>query len=176
MTAARVLSLPEAVAVEVGGDGELVFAGPRSRLTLRGLGPGVVAALRRLAAPGEPDARLAESVFTAEGAPSLARWYHCLQSLARRCLLHASVYSDKERLATLVPVAASFTFTGAPAPSDGPYRLSRFAYLHRDGEDMVLESPLAFARVVLHDGRAAALVHALARPMRRRNSASACMG
>ncbi len=165
MAASRVLSLAETVAVEDGGAGELIFSDPYSRLALRGLGPALEDALRRLAAPGQADDRLAESVFSGEGAEALARWYYSLQTLARRGFLHVSVVSDRDRLATLVPIAASFAFTGAtPLLSDGAYRLSRFAYLHRDGEETVLESPLAFARVVLHDDRAAALVHALARP------------
>ncbi len=177
MAASRVLSLAEAVAVEDGDDGELVFSDPYSRLVLRGLGPARQDALRRLAAPGAPEARLAESVFAAEGAEALARWYYSLQTLARRGFLRVSVVSDKERLATLVPVADSFTFTGAaPVLSDGPYRLSRFAYLHRDGEETVLESPLAFARVVLHDDRAAALVHALARPATARELGGRVLG
>ena len=41
---------------------------------------------------------------------------------------------------------------------------------------MVLESPLAFARMVLHDDRAAALVHALARPATARELAAASSG
>ncbi len=176
MAPSWVLSLAETVVVEDGDDGELIFSDPYSRFVLRGLGPALSDALRRLAAPGEPDARLAESVFTAEGAATLARWYYSLQTLARRGFLHASVCSDKDHLATLVPIAASFTFTGAPALSDGPYRLSRFAYLHRDGEEIVLESPLAFARLVLHDDRAAALVHALSRPATARDLGRRILG
>ncbi len=41
---------------------------------------------------------------------------------------------------------------------------------------MVLESPLAFARVVLHDDRAAALVHALARPATARELGGRVLG
>src|SRR5262249_20256945 len=37
-------------------------------------------------------------------------------------------------------------------------------YLHRQDDLLLVESPRALAQVLLHDGRAAALVHALARP------------
>ena len=176
MTASRVLSLAETVSVEDGEDGELTFSGPYSRLVLRGLGPALRDALRRLAASGEADARLAESVLTGEGAAALARWYYTLEMLARRGFLHVSVYSDKDRLAVLVPVAPSFSFAGGARLPDRPFRLSRFAYLHRDGEETVVESPLAFARVVLHDDRAAALVHALARPAGARELGGRVLG
>ncbi len=165
MAASRVLVLAKTVAVEDGGDGEVTFSGPQSCLIMRGLGPALRDALRRLAA-GDADDRLAESVRAGDGAAALPRWYHALQTLARRGFLRVAVLSDQQRLATLVPIAASFSLTGAPVLADRPYRLSRFAYLRRDGDEMVLESPLAFARVVLHDGRAAALVHALAAPLR----------
>ena len=49
-----------------------------------------------------------------------------------------------------------------PEPPGRRYRLSRFAYLHRDGEAMLLESPTAHARVVLHEPAAAALAASLA--------------
>jgi SagB-type dehydrogenase family enzyme len=44
------------------------------------------------------------------------------------------------------------------------YVLSRFALLRCDAGRFVLESPLGFGRVVLHDSRAAALCHALSTP------------
>ena len=42
--------------------------------------------------------------------------------------------------------------------------LSRFAVLRRDGDHLVLESPLASAAVVVHDAAVTALVHQLAAP------------
>jgi SagB-type dehydrogenase family enzyme len=61
-----------------------------------------------------------------------------------------------------VAVSPSFeAHPGQVVPGRG-YVLSRFAYLGRPGGEAVLESPLAHARVVLNDGRAAALVGSLA--------------
>jgi SagB-type dehydrogenase family enzyme len=65
-----------------------------------------------------------------------------------------------------MPMVPSF----APAPADiargREYMLSRFAYLRREGGEMMLESPLAPARILVHDWRAAAIVHLLAEPRR----------
>jgi SagB-type dehydrogenase family enzyme len=166
MASSWFLSLPEQVAVSSGAGEELVLSGPFTRIVLRHLTPAVCAAVCRLAWPGEAEDRLAESVLAAEGPTSLARWSYHLQSLARRGLLLVSVRAGSEPLATLVPVAPSFVFVGARAVPGRPCLLSRFAYLHREGGDLVLESPRSFARIVLHDARAAALVHALARPAR----------
>jgi SagB-type dehydrogenase family enzyme len=57
-----------------------------------------------------------------------------------------------------------FRFAPSPAADDRTYRLSRFALLRRQGDDLVLESPLAPALIVVHAQEVASLVHALARP------------
>jgi oxazoline/thiazoline dehydrogenase len=44
------------------------------------------------------------------------------------------------------------------------YTLSRFAYIHTQHGQMVLESPLAHCRIVLHDRRSIAILHALGSP------------
>jgi SagB-type dehydrogenase family enzyme len=79
-------------------------------------------------------------------------------------LLRLSVVSGGERLATLEPTARTFVLPPAGAVAERSYILSRFAWVQRRGDGLALESPLAPARIVLHDPRAAALVHALARP------------
>lgn len=69
-----------------------------------------------------------------------------------------------EQLATLMPLSPSHTFPAVQLEPDRRYRLSRFAFARREGDELVLESPLSPARVLLHDERAAALVAALAGP------------
>jgi SagB-type dehydrogenase family enzyme len=49
-----------------------------------------------------------------------------------------------------------------PVPPGRRYRLSRFAYLRREADAMVLESPTAHARVIFHDPAAGALAASLA--------------
>ena len=46
------------------------------------------------------------------------------------------------------------------------YQFSQFAYLRREEDVLVVESPLAHAQVVLHDFRVTALVSALAIPLK----------
>ena len=158
------LSFPENVAVSTDGDGELTLLGDHSRFVLRQLAPGLRDALRRLAAPGDTAGRLAESVRSGAGTDGLARWHYHLRQLAQRGLLHLSANEDGKCLATLVPIAAGFTLAPVVPLSLRPYVLSRFAFMRRAGAALLLESPLSCARIVLHDPRAAALVHALARP------------
>ena len=66
-------------------------------------------------------------------------------------------------LATIVPFGTDRVTSTCPSASQ-LYTLSRFAYLHRHNEQIVLESPLAHTQVVLNDWRATAILHALAQP------------
>jgi SagB-type dehydrogenase family enzyme len=159
-----VLSLPEDVSVAAQNEGELTLLGLRSPFTLRQMPPGLRDALGRLAAPGESAQRLAEHVRAVDGGAALARWYYHLQDLARRCLLRLAVNAGGDRLATLEPTAPSFILPPAGVLPDRCYVLSRFAWVQRHGEVLVLESPLSPARIVLDDPRTAALVHSLTHP------------
>ncbi len=158
------VSLRPGVAVEPGAAGECVLTGPFARLVLRRLHPAIREALGRLAPPGAVGGGLARQVRRSGGSDALARWYYLLGQLAQRGVLTFSVRGGADCLATLVPAAETFCLPLRQTRLTQPHRLSRFAYFHRDGDEMVLESPLAPARVVLHDGRAAAVVHVLALP------------
>jgi SagB-type dehydrogenase family enzyme len=159
-----ILSLWEGTTVSGGSEGELVLTGAYSRVVFRHLTPAPAAALRRLVHPGESQQSLTSSVTSAEGPEALARWYYYLQELTRRGFLLLAVHEAGQRLATLQPTAPAFSLPGGGVLDDRPYVLSRFAYTRRDGDEVVLESPRSFARVIVHDCRAAALLHALARP------------
>jgi SagB-type dehydrogenase family enzyme len=63
-----------------------------------------------------------------------------------------------------MPISSSFAFPSPRPLSNHPYSLTRFAYLRSNGTALVLESPRAFSRLILHDAGATALVHALTRP------------
>jgi SagB-type dehydrogenase family enzyme len=156
--------LPEDATVALDAGGGLTLSGPRKRIGLRQLTPGLRDALCLLAAPGARASRLADHVRTIEGPEALARWFYELRRLAAWRLLRLSVDAGGERLATLestAPACVPQTTAAAPAKS---YVLSRFAWTYRRGNNMALESPLSGARIVLHDQRAAAFVHALSRP------------
>jgi oxazoline/thiazoline dehydrogenase len=134
-----------------------------TRMILRPV-PAVAQALLQLSPPGDDEDRLADLVLAA-GPEALAAWYYVLQIVAGRGLVCRSVWASGRRLATLQSTSPSFTVPGAPVSPARRYLLSRFAYVRREGNVLVLESPLADARVVIHDSRVTALVSALASPL-----------
>jgi SagB-type dehydrogenase family enzyme len=144
-------------------DGRLVVQGPSGRLALGQMAPALVEALRRFDPPGEDEDRLTELVRSA-GNGARAQWYYVVEGLSRRGLLCHGVQANRTRLAMLLPVSPAFVARPDRAVAGQRYLLSRFALFRRYGTDAVLESPLAHARVILNDCRAAALVGALAAP------------
>lgn len=167
-------------------EGEAIVAGPGTRIVLKPLASEIVAAMQRLAPPGEGEEQLADSVLAAGTVDSLACWYYHVGQLHKRGLIRRSLHADGRPLATLclfsaaAPQAAR-AVPGGPVPGKNgrakgnasggrrepagfSYVLSRFAYIRREKDELVLESPLAHARVILHDARLMSLLGALAAP------------
>lgn len=157
------LSWREGVALEAESGGWRV-RGPHGAIGLRQLAPPLATAFDQLAPPGADEERLAQQILETAGAGALAQWYYLLQRLARHGLLCRVIEMERRRLATLLPICPAFVLAPLSPCADVPYLLSRFAYLRREGAAMVLESPLAHARIVLDDDRTAAVVGTLAKP------------
>ncbi|QJW93689.1 SagB family peptide dehydrogenase [Frigoriglobus tundricola] len=144
-------------------NGLFVVNGPKGRVTLRDLEPEVIAALHRLAPPGADEDALADAVG-AIGNGALPRWFYYLDRLTRRGLIGRSAHESGTRLATLFAVSPAFAWKPVRPAPDRQYALSRFAYLRREGNEGVVESPQSHARLVLQESRAARLIGALAAP------------
>ena len=164
MSPSLFLSLRQDVSCDPGDDGELVLREAAAQVVFKHLGAGCRDALQRFGTGGEDEALLTELVLAADGADGLARFYYYLQQLGRRGWIRRSARLGHEPLVTLVTFASLSPCAFRPVLPGRHYQLSRFAYTRSAGGEMVLESPLAHARVVLHDWRAAALVHALTQP------------
>lgn len=137
--------------------------GPR-RFAIGPLLPDVTEAVRALAGAGLTEAEL---VGRADGDEAVAaQLQHVVQRLDARGWIEHSLRWDGVVLASLRPVGAPLS-PAPPAPDpSAPVVLSRFAFVHRDGAEMVVESPRSTTVVVLHDPRAAALIARLATPVR----------
>jgi SagB-type dehydrogenase family enzyme len=152
---------------------------------MRSVAPEILAALERLAPPGEAEETLAESILTQGSADSLARWFFHVDQFRRRGLVRRTLLADGRPLATLLPLSHIIPSPAIGKPqnstrrlgatgqrrdlsqstlADARYSLSRFAYLRQDAGEMVVESPLSHSRLVLHDPRAACVIAAMAAP------------
>jgi SagB-type dehydrogenase family enzyme len=145
-------------------DGEFVVESDSRRITFKRVGPGTTRALQRLAVSGGQEDELVECVRQLDGNGALPKFYHYLDRLTFHRLLLRSVRNGTQPFATLAPVSNRFVFPYRDAADGQRYTLSRFCYIRREGRQLVLESPLSHARVMLHDWRAVALVHGMVEP------------
>ncbi len=166
-------------------EGEAIVAGPGARIVVRSVGPEILAAMQCLTPPGEDEELLAESILATGTVAALARWYYHIDQFRQRGLIRRSLVCDGKPLATVcsfshtVPqrfrgnsdTSASDTIgrtkgesTRAPRDTMFACVLSRFAYVRLHQSELVLESPLAHARIILHDPRLMSILGALAKP------------
>src|SRR5436189_4252321 len=82
-------------------------------------------------------------------------------SLRRDAVVTRTLSIDGQPLASIEPTSPRFAWTPS-ALEHARFRLSPFACCRREGDAMMVESPLAPARVVLFDPRALLVLGALA--------------
>jgi SagB-type dehydrogenase family enzyme len=86
--------------------------------------------------------------------------YYVLLKLQQANMLDARAMCDEQVLFAMSPAPPEAAFKTRTTPGK-TYRLDRFAYLRRDGDGLLLESPLTPCRVAVHDADLAIVIHKL---------------
>ncbi|MCB0168753.1 MAG: SagB family peptide dehydrogenase [Anaerolineae bacterium] len=133
-------------------------------LSLDHLPAGLLAAFRILDNEGATRPQLTELVAQSEGAAGVADFDAYLDRFIKLGFICQTVDTDSGPLATLVPFGPSASISTDKVNKNNLYILSRFAYCHQVDGQMVLESPLTTAQIILHDWRSLALIGGLTRP------------
>lgn len=150
-----------------------VVEGPAEQLALRSahgevpVGPcrqGFASALRSLASRGATEDELSDIVLATDGAAELARLYYWVGRWRDNGLLCYGVRADRGPIATVIPITHGFRLSLPGIDHQARFRLSRFAYCRREAEHLVLESPLAEARLLVHGPIGAAVIAELVQP------------
>jgi SagB-type dehydrogenase family enzyme len=144
-----------------GADGRVEVRGPFGGVALAGTTPGLRSALRSLGEHGSEEAALVDAVRRDDGDAAVPILHFCLERLDAIGALSRTLVVDEGALATVEPVATRPCFRDRAPVSEHRYVLSRFSFVRRDGTRLVLETPLARARLVLHDWRALAILSRL---------------
>jgi SagB-type dehydrogenase family enzyme len=158
-----VLSFRSDISVVEEPDGRVALESPSGRALLSNVTGGLLEALRRLGSIGATEDELIDLIQEADGTHTLAWLYYHLQRFRDLGLLCYSVKLNGVSLASVVPMVRGYDPSARTLPLEARCRLSRFAYVRRDGETLVLESPLSSARTMLPGAIGATLVGALAR-------------
>ena len=162
MTTSLTLSLRPDASVAREGDQVVIRATtPPAVVRLKQVNAALDSALNRLRDGGVSEDELRAAALDAEGPGGLVKLAIYLKRLNAAALLWRSLRVSGQPFATIEPMSGRFEWIPS-APEDAELRLSRFACCRREGDAMVVESPLAPARVVLHDPRAAFAIGALA--------------
>lgn len=137
---------------------------PQYTLNIEQVSPGLLAAIKTLAADGATEEKLSDLVLQTDDVSELPKFYYYLQQFINLGTICHSILCEGFPLATRVPIYPSDRFQFREAAIDQNYALSRFAYCRKDQEQLVLESPLSHAEIILADWKGAALIAELAKP------------
>lgn len=159
-----VLSFKEGIALHEQSDSSVWPQSFGAQAPVQQPSPGLLSALRTLSSDGATVEQLIELAVQHDGEAALPKLLFYLQRFTQRGMLCYTVAWNGVRLVTLVPTSPAFLGVPCEPDANARYVASRFAYVHKDGEQFVLESPLAHATLVMHDWRGMALLHALAKP------------
>jgi oxazoline/thiazoline dehydrogenase len=124
--------------------------------------PKVAASLFRLADGADETSLVSE---LGDDGEAITRLFYYVFRLRQRGLLVADVRCADRLLATLVPCARDFDISLPPA-AEAAWTLSRFAYLRRDADDLVLECPEAPCTVHVRSADAVRWLHEACAPAR----------
>jgi oxazoline/thiazoline dehydrogenase len=165
MSHAYVLSFARGVTIDRSSADRIVIQTPitKRECTFRTPSPGLRQVIDVLSSTGATEDELTRLAEELDGTKAVARFSHYLFTFAERQILNYGISCPDRRVATLAPASIYFRFLPAPLAPGSTYTLSRFAYLHRQQEDLILESPLAHGTITLHGWDGAALVAELAR-------------
>jgi oxazoline/thiazoline dehydrogenase len=158
------LSLRDDVVLDEPATGEVrlrVPGRPIVSISFRQVTPALRDVFAQLRHGADEDA-LAPMVLEADGPQGLFKLTHVLAKMNEARIVCRGLAIDGAAIARLVPISDRFVFDAQPRT--GAWRLSRFALMRRDGDRLVVESPLGFARLDLLDARGAAALAILTSP------------
>lgn len=85
-----------------------------------------------------------------DGEAALRRFRLYLARFIDLRLLRQAIVFDGRPLATFIPIATRYRCRPVPLSPAKNYALSRFACCRREGDQMILASPMSDALVILH--------------------------
>ncbi len=143
---------------------QLILQSSNRSLTFKQAQSGLKMAFKTLASDGATLAELSQMVQQDDGNFLALRFYTYLQKFSNFGWLCHSVLAEGKAIAIAVPITSDYQFPYKEVAVESKYILSRFAYYHQVEEQLVLESPLSQAQVLLLNWQVAALAMQLARP------------
>jgi SagB-type dehydrogenase family enzyme len=130
-------------------------------------GEGFLSAIRTLQNPGINHDKMGlvyQQIKTQDGLKGIGRFAALLRRLTNLGFIRYEVRSGDKPFATLIPTGKDFKLFEGSIAGAKPFVLSRFACLHREGRELLLDSPLGLGKVLTSDLQAAKLLTAFVWP------------
>lgn len=145
-------------------ENELVIKTPMFSFPFKNINPGVKAVLQKLASSGVTDPEIKETLAAIDGGSGTFAFFSMFPRLMGTGMISHTLEIAGQPFVTVVPISPYYSFYKNPIEPTEKYGLSRFALMRQDKNELVVESPLAYGRLILHDSQAAALVALLNMP------------
>ncbi|GET39755.1 SagB family peptide dehydrogenase [Microseira wollei] len=136
----------------------------KNTISLPNCSQGTLKAWQVLCKDGDTREQLSSLVQETDGLSNLAEFYYYLAQFERLGLICQTIYADGTPIAKVVPLAPAPALAIGEVSAERSYVLSRFAYLHRQNSQIVLESPLSKVQLVIPDWRGGAILAELNQP------------
>jgi len=166
MQPAFLLSFRDTVTASDANDDRFILSAPNLNLDMGQFSPGIRSAIRSLLDEEATEEELSDIVLQQEEMSALPQLFYLLQQLTNIGLICQTLKLEGEPMATIVPIAVPYSLEWEQVEPDREYVLSRFACARQEGENLVIESPLAKARLHIADWRAIAFWGLLATPQK----------
>ncbi|MBD2511829.1 SagB family peptide dehydrogenase [Nostoc muscorum FACHB-395] len=157
MSKSHTLSLRQDIKLVEHPSNQVSLQGPQINFTFKPLPKGVREALKKLSVDGATEEELSDLVIEEEGVSVVPHLYLCLHHLNALNVICRTILYGSLPIATLIPISSQHYYQEYSVALDTPYVLSRFAYCRQDNNQIILESPLAHKKIVLHNWQASAL-------------------
>lgn len=147
------------------GNGVVTLTALPLRLTLGEVSPGVREAVHRLL-DGATEEEVFNRAVARDGFVAVPYVTHLLQRMEANGMLCRTILTVRGPLATIVPLTAKPVRAQNEIDLNIRYSLCRFAFVHKDGDALLLESPRRDFRIELHDVSAVQVIFQFTSPFR----------
>jgi len=131
-------------------------------LTIQQISSGLLATIKVLSSGGATEEVLSELFIKSDGFHALPKFYFYLEQFINIGFICITFSSDGCPLVTIVPNCPNYSFHFKEVDLETKYSFSRFAYCHKEEKQMILESPLSLAKMILQNWQSAAIITELA--------------
>jgi oxazoline/thiazoline dehydrogenase len=165
MSQQSVLSLREEISfIQEPETNVMALLSPDHKITFGSTKSGLRNVLYSLTNEGGSFEKLNSYLEADEGIFAVSKLSSYLEKFSQLGWLCHYVFAGDDLLAAATPISKGIQFTNIEIFAESRYLLSRFAYIHRVNEQMILESPLSKVQIQLFNWQGIAIINQLAKP------------